>query len=138
VILLERVLSERGQCFVTTAVAALKKPNDQYVVISLLEAIANYFYIIRPDEFSSGDIEKITFEMNSMVENPIGDIQDILHTLPEMEPQIQSMLVLSCLSVKLVDPVFSQTDAIGSGMRKKIKPVTETILFHLNHLLDRN
>ena len=37
------------------------------------------------------------------------------------------MIVLACLSVKLVNPIFARTDAIGTVMRKKLKPVTEPI-----------
>ena len=37
------------------------------------------------------------------------------------------MIILSCLSVKLVNPIFARTDAIGTMMRKKIQPVTDPI-----------
>jgi hypothetical protein len=37
------------------------------------------------------------------------------------------MLVLSMLDEALLNPVFSRTDAIGTVMRKKLKPVTEPV-----------
>jgi hypothetical protein len=42
-----------------------------------------------------------------------------------------AMTVLACLSVKLLNPIFSRTDAIGTVMRKKIKPVTDPIFEQL-------
>jgi len=44
------------------------------------------------------------------------------------------MTVLACLSVKLVDPIFARSDAIGTVMRKKIKPVTDTVFEQLKVL----
>ena len=41
------------------------------------------------------------------------------------------MTVLACLSVKLLNPIFSRTDAIGTVMRKKIKPVTDPVFEQL-------
>ena len=40
-----------------TAEQALKKPGDQKVVESLLDAIADYFGVIRPASFTADDIE---------------------------------------------------------------------------------
>ena len=58
----------------------------------------------------------------------------VLNVAPEMKEVIQAMLVLSCLSVKLINPIFSQTDAIGTMMRKKIKHITDPVVDQL-HLL---
>ncbi len=42
-----------------------------------------------------------------------------------------AMTVLACLSVKLVNPIFARSDAIGTVMRKKIKPVTDPVFEQL-------
>ncbi len=46
------------------------------------------------------------------------------------------MTVLACLSVKLVNPIFARSDAIGTVMRKKIKPVTDPVFAQLKILRD--
>jgi hypothetical protein len=55
----------------------------------------------------------------------------VLQLLPELETAMRAMLILSCLGVKLVNPIFSRTDAIGTMMRKKIQPVTDPIFEQL-------
>jgi hypothetical protein len=47
--------------------------------------------------------------------------------LPEDDRYVRAMLFLAMLGEPVLDPVFSRTDAIGTVMRKKLKPVTEPI-----------
>ena len=136
-LLLEKVLSESGQCFVATAQAVLKKPSDQYVVISLFEAISNYFSDVRPVNYTESDIETIQSEIETLYADGVDDLKALIDIVPEMEKTIQAMMVLSCIGVGLVNPVFSQTDAIGSGMRKKIKSITDPISQQLKILLGK-
>ena len=134
-LMLSRILSDRGQAFVQTAEIALKKPGNQQVVESLLNAIATYFDAIKPDAFTADDIELICTEAWCICEVPEDEaLKAVLNAAPEMKDVIQAMLVLSCLSVKLINPVFSQTDAIGTMMRKKIKHITDPIVDQL-HIL---
>jgi len=137
-LLLEKVLGESGQCFINTAQTVLKKPNDQYVVISLFEAISNYFSGIKPASHKDDDIESIQSEMQVRCADDIDGLKQLIDLVPEMEKTIQAMLVLSCIGVNLVNPVFAQTDAIGSGMRKKIKPITDPISLQLKIILGKN
>jgi hypothetical protein len=48
--------------------------------------------------------------------------------------QVRAMLVLSMANEPVLNPVFSRTDAIGTVMRKKLKPVTEPLQEQLNIL----
>jgi hypothetical protein len=134
-LMLRRILSDRGQAFVHTAEAALKKPGDQQVVESLFNAIAIYFYTIRPEAFTPHDIEAICSETGCLCEAPDAEaLQAVLAAMPEMKDKIQAMLIMSCLSVCLLNPVFSQTDAIGTMMRKKIQHITDPIVAQLGVL----
>ena len=131
-LMLERVLSARGQAFLETVEDAIKKPGNQDVVISLLTAIAKYFESILPEKFTEDDIEKICVEAESFCCSNNENIEEVLTVLNGSVVRAQdylcAMTVLACLSVKLVNPIFSRTDAIGTVMRKKIKPVTDPIL----------
>lgn len=124
-----RVLSAKGQGFIDTAEQALKKPGDQYVVESLLNAIAAYFTAVKPEVFTVGDIDAICHECESYCDceeaRAVADVDD------RLIPLLQAASALSCLSVELVNPIFARTDAIGTGMRKKIKPITDPIFEQL-------
>ena len=137
-LMLRRALSERGQAFLQTAEIALKKPGNQQVVESLFNAIAIYFAAIRPDAFTPYDMEAICNETGCLCETPDAEaLQAVLAAVPEMKDKIQAMLILSCLSVCLLNPVFSQTDAIGTMMRKKIQHITDPIVEQLHILCGR-
>jgi hypothetical protein len=51
-----------------------------------------------------------------------------------LEQKIAALLKLSLVGETLVDPIFSQTDAVGSVMRKRLRPVTDWILDNVNVL----
>jgi hypothetical protein len=125
-----RTFSDRGQCFINTAVEALKKPADQEVVELLLDAIAAYFRSVKPESYTPDDIDAISREVEQLCRDD-DEIRVVLDHLPELEPAIRAILMLSCLSVKLVNPIFARTDAIGTMMRKKIQPVTTPIFEQL-------
>lgn len=133
--LLSRVLSQNGQTFVKTAEIALKKPGTQEVVESLLNAIAAYFSEIRPDEFPADDIEAICTKAEAGCIKSEGQLGKVMAEVPELKDKVQAMIMLSCLSVKLINPIFSSTDAIGTMMRKKIKPITEPVMEQLQVLM---
>lgn len=136
--LLIKVLSGSGQRFLQVSEVALNKPGNQKVVESLLDAIAAYFQEVQPDGFTLDSIEEISKEAVDYC-GDVGndDLRDILKAVPELKIEIQAMLVLSCLSVELINPVFSKTDAIGTMMRKKIKPITDQIFIQLNTLMGK-
>lgn len=136
--LLEKVLSAKGQAYIKTIEDALKKPGNQDVVVSLLEAVASYFSSIVPEQFTEDDIEAICSEAENLCCSNNEDINQVVSALSDVSDNVQkylsAMTVLACLSVKLVNPIFSRTDAIGTVMRKKIKPVTDPLLEQLQQL----
>jgi len=137
-VLLDKVLSDKGQAFLQTVEDAFKKPGNQDVVVSLLEAVSSYFESILPEQFTEDDIDTICneAELFCCVEN--AGINEVLAVFDEDKDKVRkylcAMTVLACLSVKLVNPIFARTDAIGTVMRKKIKPVTDPIIEQL-HIL---
>jgi len=131
------VLSANGQSFIQTAENALKKPGNQDVVISLLAAISNYFETIMPEKFTNDDIEKICAEATDLCSAKDETLTAVISSFDdnsEIKKYCSAMIVLACLSVKLVNPIFSHTDAIGTVMRKKIIPVTDPIFEQLKVL----
>ncbi|RKZ55763.1 MAG: hypothetical protein DRQ44_17435, partial [Gammaproteobacteria bacterium] len=106
--------------------------------VSLLEAVARYFEIILPQQFTEDDIEVICTEADSLCCSNNKAIRDVLSLLDgatvNAEKYLCAMTVLACLSVKLVNPIFARSDAIGTVMRKKIKPVTDPVFEQLKIL----
>ena len=125
-----RTFSDCGQRFVKTAVNALKKPSDQEVVESLLNAIAAFFLQVRPETFTADDIEAISTQAEMQCQSD-EEILAVLKKMPELEAAIRATLILSCLGVKLVNPIFARSDAIGTMMRKKIQPITDPVFEQL-------
>lgn len=121
-----RTFSCTGQCFLDTAVQTLKKPADQEVVELLLDAIAAYFRQVRPESFTEDDIDAMMIEAEHLCETD-EEILQVLRLSPELAPAMRAILLLSFLSVKLVNPIFARSDAIGTMMRKKIRPITDPV-----------
>ena len=137
-LMLEKVLSAKGQAYIKTVEDALKKPGNQDVVVSLLEAISKYFETILPDKFTDDDIEAICSEAQTLCRSDDEALNKVVASLQgsveEVQKYLSAMTVLACLSVKLVNPIFARSDAIGTVMRKKIKPVTDRIVEQLRIL----
>lgn len=137
-LLLEKILSANGQAFIDTVDNALKKPGNQDVVISLLIAIAKYFESIIPENYTEDNIEQICDQAKLLCCSNNESLNKVVSSLngvfDNAQQQLCAMTVLACLSVKLLNPIFSRTDAIGTVMRKKIKPVTDPVLEQLQIL----
>jgi hypothetical protein len=136
--MLEKVLSAKGQAFIQTVEDALKKPGNQDVVVSLLAAVSKYFEEIVPERFTEDDINAICEEAESLCCSDNAEINKILTAVEgvtdDVRKYLSAMTILACLSVKLVNPIFSRSDAIGTVMRKKIKPVVDPIIEQLDIL----
>ena len=137
-IMLDKVLSAKGQAFIKTVEDAIKKPGNQDVVVSLLSAISKYFESIVPERFTEDDIGSICAEVEGICCGADEDLNAVVSALDGITDNAQkylsALMVLSCLSVKLVDPIFSRSDAIGTVMRKRIKPVTDPVMEQLKIL----
>ena len=137
-LMLEKVLSAKGQAFIKTIEEALIKPGNQDVVVSLLSAISKYFESIVPEQFTEDDIDAICAEAELLCCSDNEEINSVISVLNNSAGNVQKYLcaitVLACLSVKLVNPIFARSDAIGTVMRKKIKPVTDPVFEQLKIL----
>jgi hypothetical protein len=137
-LMLEKVFSAKGQAFIQTVESALKKPVNQDVVISLLAATAKYFEIIIPQQFTEDNIETICNEAEQLCCAQSEEVNEVISALDlavsDITKYLCAMTVLACLSVKLVNPIFVRSNAIGTVMRKKIKPVTDPIFEQLQIL----
>lgn len=112
------VLSAAGQAYIETLLLVLKKPSNQELVNLILDLVAGYFSVVRPE----GRVDKTLDALE-------GDADDWLKGLPQDQlseqsaQRLRSMRILSGLSYGVVRPAFKDSTAIGSLMRRKLEPV---------------
>ena len=110
-----------GQNFLATLRLALRRPPSQAVVIELFNAIGRGFAL--PDAATG-------FRTLAELE------ADAPPPLSEGSSSSLAVMSLARVSETLLDPIFGVTNAEGSLMRKKIKPVTDAINQWIAALLD--
>ena len=131
--LLCRTLGPTGQAFLHVANLVLQKPNDQEVVVALLNAIGNYFGCEKTGARNCRDMQSLSNHIG-VISRDDPDLEKILSIDPDLQPQLDAILSLSMVSESLVDPIFGMTDAIGTVMRKKIEPVIQPIAGYIRLL----
>lgn len=123
-------MSAAGQNYLQAIELALKRPSNQDVIVALFMAIEDYFSAVSFKFENRRDIDKIIAEAHDYCDQCSIDDQgtgELLAALPEFEKQIKAMVVLSGYCEELTFPVFGQTDAVGSVMRKKVKHLTDPL-----------
>jgi len=127
--LLIQLLSAEGQTFLATVEKAMNKLADQHVTVMLLNSLQLYFNHVAPDVMvGARDFSHINQLVSNLLDSPDCDeLKAVLEVVPQARELLEAMLCLSSVSETLVDPIFSQTDAVGSVMRKRLQPVTQAI-----------
>lgn len=133
--LLERVLGASGQAYLETVFRVLDKPSNQDVVNLTLDAVADYFAAARPEgradaTLSGLDDEAVRWLDESSQALVLRQVEGVT------DDMLRALRVLSGLSYGVVRPVFRDSTAIGSLMRRKLEPVLVPLLAHLAALRD--
>ena len=131
--LLCRALGPTGQAFLYTANLVLHKPNDQEVVVALLNAIGKYFRCTTTEKKSWRDMKSLSDAIDIHFRDE-PELERILSIDPSLHDRLHAIVGLSMVSETLVDPIFGITDAIGTVMRKRIEPVTQPIAGYIRLL----
>jgi hypothetical protein len=131
--LLGRVLSGPGQAFVETVFRVFDRPSNQEVVNLALDGIADYFRAARPEGPADAALPDLQAEAPHWLAGT-GEARELL-ALPGVDPgQLQALRILSGLGYGVVRPVFRDSTAIGSLMRRKLQPVLAPLLEELARL----
>jgi hypothetical protein len=126
-----RILDAPGQAFMATAETVMRKPNNQDVVVGLMEAIEAYFRDVACQGARLQDMDAIGRQADMRCRECAAQdarLADLLAQLPKLNSALRAMLVLSSVGERLVAPVFARTDAIGTVMRRKLEPITQPLL----------
>jgi len=124
-----KLLSASGQTFLVTVEKAMNKLTDQQVSVLFVKALQNFFRDIAfSPQCGYRDFTAICLSVKKYIQEDAGeDVTEIANVSPEYRDLMEAILCLSCISESILDPIFSQTDAVGSVMRKRLLPVTQAI-----------
>lgn len=130
------LLSSSGQGFLKTLMNTMDRLTDQHVTVLFLKAVQNYFSAVADTNATYREFAEIEQAIDQLLEqNDSKDLQKMASLGEPYKQWLRSILALSYVGESLVDPIFSQTDAIGSVMRKRLVPVTEPIRKHIHQFL---
>jgi hypothetical protein len=129
-----RLLGPAGQAFLGGVETVLKKPSNQDVVVELMHALAAHARVLPLPRQRLTRVEAIDAAVDQLIagagqgDSELRELAVLLQGLPGHVHHIRAMLFLGLLDEPVLDPVFAGTDAIGSVMRKKLRPVSEPLL----------
>ncbi len=116
------LLDAPGQAFLAVAQDVLLHPADQEVASAIFNALGRRLCALcrRAGLRELGEIDALLKRLWQEDQA----VQHLLAELPELEAELQAMLRLAHVSEHLLNPIFGQTDAVGTLMQEKIEPVT--------------
>lgn len=116
-----RLLDAPGQSFLAVAEDVLLHLADQEVATAQFNTLGGYFSGL-PHVEGLCDIAAIEEQVERMLHEQ-SQPHLLLMAIPTLEQEIRAMLMLTHVSEYLLNPVFSQTDAVGTVMRERMEPV---------------
>jgi len=134
--LLLRILSSPGQTFLFTVKNVLAKPPTQDVVHASFEVLRSYFSPMRPEGDPDLTLDQLAEEAERFSDPALaeGEVSACLTAARELRAEIAAMRVLSGLGYGVLRPLLRDTTAIGTLMRRKLKPVIYPVLERLELL----
>jgi hypothetical protein len=131
------ISSADGQNFLITVTKVLKKPTNQDVVNKLFDSITQNFAALRDEYYPNPDMNLDILIQQAKLHIQNNNAKVILQQLPQATEQLQAILLLAGLSYAVLRPIFANSTAIGTLMRKKISPIINVIEQNII-LLQRN
>ena len=120
---LSKLLSDKGQAFLEAFKTIMKKPSNQEVVNTALDAVRNYFAPMRPEGDPDQTLEELSEEAHQFVNQESGEIRELIELDEKLSEILCAARVMSGMGYGVLRPVFHDTSAIGSLMRRKLEPV---------------
>jgi hypothetical protein len=117
-----QMLDEAGQSFLAIAEEVMLNPADQDVASALFNALGRHLRELR-----AAEALRELAEVEALIEQRMREeqaLQELQGVAPELGGELRAMLTLAHVSEYLLNPIFGQTDAVGTVMNEKIEPVT--------------
>jgi hypothetical protein len=139
--LLVRVTSGAGQTFLSTLSSVLAKPPNQDIVSAGFDLLRGYFAVLRPDGDPNMAIDELLADAHAYVglsgEPPSEPVKRVLDRVPAAAHDLVAMRVLSGTGYGLIRPLLPDPTTLGSLMRRKLAPATDTLQAQLDQLRGR-
>lgn len=125
-----------GQAFLHTINQVIDKAATQETIVSMFHAISQYHQNLPLSVNKQREFELALNQADLWFSGSNDEqLQSCIQALPEYRDQIRSMLILSQMGEVTLNPIFGVSDALGSVMRKKLKPLTDPLQEQINLLL---
>jgi hypothetical protein len=124
-----RVLSASGQAYIQTLYKIFHKPSNQDVVNITLDEVADYFSAMR-DTKLDGTFQELSDEAEQWAVAST-ELAEVTAQAGGLRTAAIACRVLSGMGYGVVRPVFKDSTAIGSLMRKKLAPMLEVLYRYL-------
>jgi hypothetical protein len=129
---LHRCHGAAGQTFWITVEKTIAKLNSPDVAIALFNALDTYFYD-RP--WNNGADIRTLEQWQQMIDKQLHHCATVWpQGIENYQVKLQAILSLATIGEHLLNPIFAQTDAVGSVMRKKLSHITDNILSAISTL----
>lgn len=132
--LLSHLLSGAGQTYLDTLQRIFKKPSNQDVINISLDLVARYFSAARPEGLVDMTLDELIDDADRWLADPDSPAASLLAIDAGLAPMLRAMRVLSGLSYGIVRPVFRDSTAIGSLMRRKLEPIITPLMAEVAQL----
>jgi len=118
----------RSQTFLDTTISVLSKMANQDVALQLFRAIQQYF---NPRSQVAKDLPRdieqvLVCAQQSMQQLDLQFENNVDHAV------ICAIYHLAHISEQLLNPIFAQTDAVGSVMRKRMQAISDFVINNIN------
>tara|TARA_B100000676_G_scaffold162834_1_gene160093 strand:+ start:2588 stop:3682 length:1095 start_codon:yes stop_codon:yes gene_type:complete len=139
--LLQYAVSRQGETFLRCAHHALKKAVDMDTVVDTLKALGEYGKPLCGETVlprSAQDLQQIVESRIDSSNTTLGPDRAATNKSEDNRDRQSALITLSLCGEPLVAPFFAKSDAVGSLMRRKLKPVLEPVFAALETLMERN
>ncbi|MDJ0834637.1 MAG: hypothetical protein QNJ69_14020 [Gammaproteobacteria bacterium] len=131
-----RYLSAPGQAYLNTVLRIFDKAASQDTIVSMFHAFAAYNRELPLAAVKQRNLDDAEMQAEQwLADNSDRQLSACVQQVASFVPQIKAMLVLAQMGEVTLNPIFGLTDALGSVMRKKLKPLTDPLQQHIQLLL---
>jgi hypothetical protein len=128
--MLLRVHSGAGQTFLRALTRVLEKPPTQDVIHATLDLVRDYFSPLRPGGDPDLPMDRLVRDARDYVsvDHAPEGVRVCCEVAPGLRDEIAAMRLLSGLGYGVLRPLLRDSTAIGSLMRRKLRPLTDPLL----------
>jgi len=139
--MLQHAASRQGETFLQCAHHALKKAVDMDTVVDTLKALGEYGKPLCSETVlprSAQDLQQIVESLTDSSNTDLDPDRPAADKSAKNPDRQSALIALGLCGEPLVAPFFAKSDAVGSLMRRKLKPVLEPVFAALETLIEQN